>query len=98
MTAQEIKQMEDEDIIITHRNLPPIRAKRMDWRDFPELAARRSLEPILVKPIPDLPPISVFLDEDDDQCTFMEEEPAFTPVSYENLSRTPGRTIFQMKR
>ena len=99
MTAQEIKQMEDEDIIITHRNLPPIRAYRMDWRDFPELAARRSLEPILVKPIPDLPPISVFLDEDDDQRTFMEEEPqAFEPVPYENLSRAQGRTIFQMKR
>jgi type IV secretion system protein VirD4 len=87
MTVQEIMQMEDEEIIIRHRNLPPIRAYRIDWRDFPELAARRSLEPTVVKPIAGLPPISVFLDEDYGENAFAEEEPqAFEPVSPESFS------------
>ena len=32
ITAQEIMHMGDEEIIALHSNLPPIRAKRMDWR------------------------------------------------------------------
>ena len=31
MTANEIKQMEDYDIIVFHHNLPPFRARRMNW-------------------------------------------------------------------
>jgi hypothetical protein len=44
--------MRDEDIIGFHRRLPPFRAKRMDWRDFPELAKRRRIRP------PQLPALS----------------------------------------
>jgi type IV secretion system protein VirD4 len=43
LTAQEIKQMGDEDIIGFHRRLPPFMAKRMDWRHFPLLTKRHSL-------------------------------------------------------
>ncbi len=32
MTAWEIKQLKDEEIIGFHRLLPPFKAKRMDWR------------------------------------------------------------------
>ena len=45
MTAGEIKQMRDRDIIGFHRNLPPMRLTRMDWRDHPELVKRRSIPP-----------------------------------------------------
>jgi type IV secretory pathway TraG/TraD family ATPase VirD4 len=38
LTAQEIKQLGDEDVIGFHRRLPPFQAKRMDWRRFSALA------------------------------------------------------------
>lgn len=41
MTAQAIKQVNDEDIIGFHRGLPPFRARRMDWR---RLALFRGLQ------------------------------------------------------
>ena len=40
LTAQEIKQLSDEDVIGFHRRLPPFQAKRMDWRRFDVLAQR----------------------------------------------------------
>jgi hypothetical protein len=43
LTAQEIKQLEDEDVLGFHRRLPPFQAKRMDWRRFGELAKRRGM-------------------------------------------------------
>jgi type IV secretion system protein VirD4 len=43
MTAQDIKQLKDEDIIGFHRLLPPFRAKRMDWRNFPDLVQRQTI-------------------------------------------------------
>lgn len=49
LTAQEIRQMDDEDIIGFHRKLQPFRAKRMDWRRFRTLIQRHNLPP------PDLP-------------------------------------------
>jgi type IV secretion system protein VirD4 len=47
-TAQAIKQLEDEDIILFHRNLAPIKARRMDWRRLERLAERtRVTAPVL---------------------------------------------------
>ena len=43
LTAQEIKQLGDEDVIGFHRRLPPFQAKRMDWRRFGALAQRRQM-------------------------------------------------------
>ncbi|MDQ3968841.1 MAG: type IV secretory system conjugative DNA transfer family protein [Thermoproteota archaeon] len=57
MTAQAIKQMGDEEIIGFHRRLPPFEAKRMDWRDFPELQRRRGIPPPKLQPLPELEPI-----------------------------------------
>jgi type IV secretory pathway TraG/TraD family ATPase VirD4 len=61
MTVQDIAELDDDEIIVLHRNRKPIRAKRMDWRNFPELA-RLTAEvpgplPILQEPeaIADLP-------------------------------------------
>jgi type IV secretion system protein VirD4 len=43
MTAQEIKQLRDEEILGFHRRLPAFKAKRMDWRRFPLLEQRRRM-------------------------------------------------------
>jgi type IV secretory pathway TraG/TraD family ATPase VirD4 len=55
MTAQEARQMRDEDILLFHRRLPPIQAERMDWRRLPLLRTRHGLPPPAV---PQLPPLS----------------------------------------
>jgi hypothetical protein len=55
LTAQEIKQLRDEDIIGFHRLLPPFRAKRMDWRNYPLLRKRCTLP---APPVPNLPALS----------------------------------------
>ena len=52
LTAQEIKQLGDEDVIGFHRRLPPFQAKRMDWRRFGVLARRRA---VAAPRIPGLP-------------------------------------------
>src|SRR5512134_4167874 len=54
LTAQEIKQMGDEDIIGFHRRLPPFQAKRMDWRHFPVLARRQRISAPPLSPLPAL--------------------------------------------
>jgi type IV secretion system protein VirD4 len=54
LTAQEIKQMADTDVIGFHRSLPPFRARRMDWRRFPVLTSRRDIPP---PELPALPPL-----------------------------------------
>jgi type IV secretion system protein VirD4 len=55
LTAWEIKQLRDEEIVAFHRLLPPFRAKRMDWRNYPLLREQRSLP---APAIPSLPPLS----------------------------------------
>jgi type IV secretion system protein VirD4 len=52
MTAQDIKQLRDEDIIGFHRLLPPFRAKRMDWRNFPVLSERQAIPPPQLATLP----------------------------------------------
>jgi type IV secretion system protein VirD4 len=54
LTAQEIKQLRDEDVIGFHRNLPPFKATRMDWRRFPVLVERQALPPPALSPLPEL--------------------------------------------
>jgi type IV secretory pathway TraG/TraD family ATPase VirD4 len=54
ITAQEIKQLRDEDIIGFHRQLPPFMAKRMDWRQFPVLRERQAIPPPELSLLPEL--------------------------------------------
>lgn len=56
LTAREISELSDTDIIGFHRRLPPFRARRMDWRHFPELARRRTLPPPSLSIIPPIRP------------------------------------------
>jgi type IV secretion system protein VirD4 len=72
LTAQEIRQMGDEDIIGFHRRLQPFQARRMDWRRFPLLTERHRISPpqLPVLPLLDSPeskPLSSsYIDPDDD--------------------------------
>jgi type IV secretory pathway TraG/TraD family ATPase VirD4 len=54
MTAQEIKQLRDDEIIGFHRRLPAFKAKRMDWRHHPILSQRRRILPPVLTPLPQL--------------------------------------------
>ncbi len=54
MTAQAVKQMRDQEVIGFHRNLPPFRAKRMDWRRFPSLVQRQGMPPPSLSALPKL--------------------------------------------
>jgi type IV secretion system protein VirD4 len=52
LTAQEVMQMNDEDVLAFHRNLPPMRLKRMDWRKTEALRVRRNMQPPALPPLP----------------------------------------------
>jgi hypothetical protein len=52
MTAQEIKQLRDEEILGFHRRLPAFKAKRMDWRRFPILAQRQRIPSLQLSALP----------------------------------------------
>src|SRR2546423_2159992 len=56
LTAQDIMQLRDEEIICFHRRLPPFKLNRMDWRHHPELQQRRSI------PVPELSPLPQITD------------------------------------
>jgi type IV secretion system protein VirD4 len=84
LRADKITQLEDEDIIAFHHNLPPIRAKRMDWRDYPALVTRANLRPRPVQPLPPLADIPLLTTPEPAQDT------PFAPVDPDELSRQPG--------
>jgi type IV secretion system protein VirD4 len=54
LTSQDIKQMQDEEIIGFHRRLPPFQLKRVDWRANPLLTKRRSIPPPRLARLPEL--------------------------------------------
>ena len=54
MTAQEIKQLADEQIIGFHRQLPPFLETRMDWRPLPILRERQAMPPPTLSILPEL--------------------------------------------
>jgi type IV secretory pathway TraG/TraD family ATPase VirD4 len=56
LTAQQIMQMPDGEVLLFHRNLPPIRGLRMDWREHAELALRHNLP---TPTVPALPPLQL---------------------------------------
>ena len=54
LTAWDIQRMGDTDIIGFHRDIPPFRAKRMNYRNFPELVGRSKIAPPQVSRLPDV--------------------------------------------
>jgi type IV secretion system protein VirD4 len=59
MTANQIKQMEDWDILVFHHNLPPFRARRMNWLEHSILKQRQAMRPPALSPLPPLTPIEL---------------------------------------
>jgi type IV secretion system protein VirD4 len=59
LSATEIKQMDDWEVIIRHHNLPPFWARRMNWREHPILKQRQSLRPQQPPSLPPLTPIEL---------------------------------------
>jgi type IV secretory pathway TraG/TraD family ATPase VirD4 len=59
MTSNEIKQMRDFDIIVFHHNLPPFKARRMNWLEHPILRQRQAKQPPTLSPLPPLTPIEL---------------------------------------
>jgi type IV secretion system protein VirD4 len=54
MTANQIKQMEDWDILVFHHNVPAFRARRMNWLEHPVLRERQAMRPPALSPLPPL--------------------------------------------
>jgi type IV secretion system protein VirD4 len=54
MTANEVKQMDDWDILVSHHNLPWFRARRMNWMEHPILRQRQAIKPPTLAPLPPL--------------------------------------------
>jgi type IV secretory pathway TraG/TraD family ATPase VirD4 len=54
LTARDINELAEDEIIAFHSNRKPIRAKRMDWRGFPILKKRRATPPPKLKSLPKL--------------------------------------------
>jgi type IV secretion system protein VirD4 len=59
LTAQEIMQLNDEEIIGFHRKLPPFHIHRMDWREHQLIRQRHSMPPpelASLPPLAEIPP------------------------------------------
>jgi type IV secretory pathway TraG/TraD family ATPase VirD4 len=58
-TANQFKQMRDEDIIAFHHNLPPFLAQRMSWLEHPILKQRHAMRAPELSPLPLLTPLKL---------------------------------------
>jgi type IV secretory pathway TraG/TraD family ATPase VirD4 len=45
LTARQIAELSDDEILILHRNIPPVRAQRFNLQAFPALAKRLHIDP-----------------------------------------------------
>src|SRR5204862_4397721 len=86
LTAQEIRQLKDEEVIGFHRHLPPFRMKRVDWRQSPILRQRRSIQ---APELPTLPQIGDIPDYREGSQT------ALPPAAYidPDMPNPTGETI-----
>jgi type IV secretory pathway TraG/TraD family ATPase VirD4 len=78
MTANQIKQMDDSDIIVFHHNLPAFRARRMNWLEHPILRQRQAMQPPAVSALPPLTPLELrfpFTPADADDDLMNPDEP-----------------------
>ncbi len=52
MTAQHIMQLKDHDVLLFHRRLPPLKARRVDFRQHAQLLSRKQLLPPQLSALP----------------------------------------------
>jgi type IV secretion system protein VirD4 len=57
LVAQEVLQLPADQIVLFHRDRPPAREQRADWRTVPALVARHGLTVPPVTELPMLPPL-----------------------------------------
>jgi len=62
LSAWDIRRMKDEEVIILTRDLPPFKAYRVDWRDFPQLVTRTGIPPPALSPLPEVSEIRPLAD------------------------------------
>ncbi len=53
-TAQEIMQMKDHDVLAFHRRLPPLKVRRVDFRNYSQLIQRREIAPPQLSALPEV--------------------------------------------
>jgi len=58
LTAQEILQLADEEVLAFHRRLPPFKLQRMDWRTDPLLRSRKTIHPPVLSLLPEVTEIA----------------------------------------
>ncbi len=63
LTAQDILQLKDEEIIGFHRRLPPFKISRADWRRHPTLSKRQGLPTPVLPTLPEIADIPVEIGE-----------------------------------
>jgi type IV secretion system protein VirD4 len=67
LTARNIMELKDEDIIGFYSNLKPFRAKRMDWRKYDVLVKRTKLPVPKISPLPPLAPLPAIASSKEDE-------------------------------
>jgi type IV secretory pathway TraG/TraD family ATPase VirD4 len=80
LSSQDVTQLTDSEVIAFHHNLRPMRLSRLDWREHPLLATRRSTQPPKVEK---LPPLT----EDELRTTKLRTT---TPVDEDDELTNPG--------
>ena len=58
-SANQFKQMDDEEIMVFYHNLPPFLAERMSWLKHPILRKRHAMKPPELSELPPLTPIEL---------------------------------------
>jgi type IV secretion system protein VirD4 len=78
MTANQIKQMQDADVLVFHHNLPAFRARRMNWMEHPILKRRTAPPPPPVQPLPPLTPLELRSPQESGEFSFVDPDERYT--------------------
>lgn len=92
LTAQEIRQLNEVEIIGFHRRLPPFRINRMDWRGYPLLRSRRTI------PAPQLPHLPQLVAMPRERATTQTSRFPSGYVDVDLLHKVSEKTIIDLSR
>ncbi len=92
LTAQEIAQLSDEEIICFHRRLPPFKITRMDWRRHEVLNQRRGI------PAPELSALPQIADTSMENAQSQTYRFPYGYVDIDLLHKDREKTIIDLSR
>jgi type IV secretion system protein VirD4 len=95
LTAQDIRQMKDEDVIGFHRNLKPFQMKRMDWRHSSELQRKRGIP---APTLPALPQIADIPEQPGASQTIQPPDEYINPDMLHTRSKTSIIDLFRREQ